>query len=841
MTEQFNGWFKDALRWTGAAVTGGASLAVDKETREDVAHAFKRIGEELEEAFDGPWEAFVKVIEKNIKAFQPPFSVQKVLMAVKAIALGGGSVLADGGVAALSDFIFSKVMPHARTMGEAYGGCVGEGRGQVTDKVEAAVRKKTDNKVVLRIVREVTEIVYDILTGYPPCMCEEGCISPLSRGLKDAGGIPGIIGTVLWYVWPIMQGRPSKDIKLPPEAAAYAPCLYWYGNQGEFLLNLQLGKSSTSAIQKLMEYMSEDTGKNMAEGMPKSFAAYRMYLVDLVARGYKGPEAMGGTTRTARYYFEHPDEARKVLDDSNIIERQIAKVTSAIDKYVGWLDKAYAVGKVAYDLYESKGDGKFDFDSINVADAMNLAKNFLGDKARNLIEEPLDKYTRELAEKLDMGAVVEGYAKATKAVKTATKAVKAAKAAKTKIEKAAAFRATLPKAPTLNPRSLATVANLSNILKAGNIAGLNELERVGALNGFGATKGQAFVGEWQVAQIGLEARQRWNHMIFLWANATDAERQKMRLSEGANEQLWARTGVNYNGQHGPTCGEGSKSWYHYLTTDKRAMDAVYNIRFPSLYVDWLASAKAAIDKATGLTRKALREGAAGVVSNPSGWKFVIPETLVPSPKDIGYPIGQPRQPGIACTPAQYVLWVDDLLSLYDPRRWKKTYDDAFYAWTHTLGDEIHEYWRKEQSSASSPPVVYRKPVVALLGTQTIKIEGRSLPFVQAKFTGGFMTPKNLWAIAFDTAGIKSLYTRGGLDFVGTAAWQRGMEIATEVGQTVLKVAAETHATTVAVTAESVVASELADSGKVPIANWAWWLAAGVTIAGVGAIAYSKRR
>jgi hypothetical protein len=136
-------------------------------------------------------------------------------------------------------------------------------------------------------------------------------------------------------------------------------------------------------------------------------------------------------------------------------------------------------------------------------------------------------------------------------------------------------------------------------------------------------------------------------------------------------------------------------------------------------------------------------------------------------------------------------------------------------------------------------VVYRKPLVSMLGTEMITVNGRSIPLVKTKFTGGFMTPKNLWAIVFDTAGIKSLYTRGGLDFVGTALWQKGMEIAAEVGKTVLAAAAETHATTVAVTAENIVASELAT--KTPVPNWTWWLAAGVVAAGVGTIAYSKRR
>lgn len=850
MTEQFNGWFKD--HWknvTAAVLTGGASIAADKELREDVGEVFKRVGRELEDAFDGPWEAFENVIRKNIKAFQPPFSVSKVLMAVKAIALGGGSVLADGGLAALNEFIFSKLAPYMRQIADAMGGCIGEGRDVVTRNVEHELRDHTHNKVFARILKEIVGAVYDIVTGYPPCTCEEGCISPVSKGLKDAGGVPGLIGTILWYLWPIMQGRPSKDVPMPKWSAGASPCLYWYGNNGMFLVNAQLGESTTKALGKVMKYIDSDTGKNFVEGMPKSFDAYRPYLVDLVARGYDGPTVMGGTGRNARWYFNHPDEARKVISDSNLIERQIHKVTEAIDKYVGWLDEAYKIGKVAFDLYESWGADTFDFSSIDANDVMRMAKNFLGKDARNLVEAPMKRYAREIAEKLDMGEVVGAYAKLYDAAKKVQDV-------RRKKKRAAELPKLLPGATAqgaaaIKNRIATTPSVLANVLKSGNIAGLNELEDRGALNSFGVSTGQAFMGEWQAAQIGLEARQRWNHMVFLWANMTDAERSAMRLDTARNERMWGDTGINYNGSAGPLCGPGDKSWYHLLTTDKRAKDAVYNIQFPHLFVEWLATAEAALRSASHETRERWRKGEHGDIPNPGKWSFRIPQNLIPSPKDVGFPTTASRAAGIDVWPEQYILWINDMLNVYDPNRWRKAGEEMLGRWG-IAGSTEAKKWLNDPPSATNPPVVLRKVLVDEINTTTNTIKLPGIPFKGGQLGGqvfemvlptvtyDYVTYKALWAGIFNAAKIAPGFNLAKLSSTAKlASWALDSPIS-KISQEVLAAAKGSTEKVATIVAEKEVAAVVAAAQKSP-SNWAWWAAAGIIVAGgLGAIAYSKR-
>lgn len=686
-----------------------------KDAATDVGHAFAEFGRALGDAFDGPWDAFEATVVKSIKSFKVN-SVQDALSVIKTVATGGAAPLADGGVAALNDFVFSKLMPYARYIAEGFGGCIGTGRSYVGEHVEQYLKDRGANAAVARLGKEFALANYDLITGYPPCMCEEGCISNVSKGLKEAGGIPGIIGMILWYLWPIMQGRPSKDIKIDMPGAS--PCLYWYATGGQFLLNAQLGESGTKAVGSVLKYVNEDAGKKFADGMPQSFSAYEKYLVDLVARGYNGPEAMGGKGRNARYYFERPAEAAKVIADSQLISNLVDKVA----KYVSWISTAVEVGGKVYDLYESQGSGDFDPASIDAADVMALAGRFV-DKGRNLVESAADKYARELKDKLDLGGIADAYAQLF--------------AAKKKLEKAAkqkrAFRESVPK---ISQNVLA--ANAQHMLKAGSIvklAGLN----------FGAVDAQAVMSEWQPAQIGLAARQRWNHMVWAWAHMTEAERAKLaNLDEGTNEQTWASTGINYNGQHGAACGIGEKSWYHLLTTDKRALQAIYNFNLPGYYVEWLRGALQVVDAANPAIRAQMRAGTTGLVPNPARWVFKIPEVLVPSPRDV-----TAQAKGWSATPEQYALWVNDLRDLYDPRRWKASYERAHELWTHGLLGSP-ESWRKDTpSGASNPPLMWRAPVLGELAKVTVTLNGKTMPLVSAKVTGGYLTYKSFWSLVMD--------------------------------------------------------------------------------------------
>jgi hypothetical protein len=785
----------------------------------------KDIFKALGDTFEGPWDTFEDTVKRSIKSFKVN-SVSDALSVVKTIATGGAAPLADGGIAALNDFVFSKLAENARYIAEAFGGCIADKRATIGDTVERHLRDKHDwSAPMARLAREFVVANYDLITGYPECMCEQACIENVSKGLKDAGGIPGIIGIILWYIWPIMQGRPSKDIKLPPSAMAISPCLYWYGSGGQLLANAQLGESTTKAIAKGLKYINEDAGKKMEGGLPAAFNAYRPYLVDLVARGYEGPEAMGGTARRARFYFDHPDQAKIVIDASNILERQIAKVTEFTDKYLGWLDEAYAVGKVAYDLYQSQGDGSFDFDSIDAADLQRIAGHFL-EKGRSLAESTADRYVRELRDKLELGEIADAYASARKAVRQAKKAKQDFKRITGKFK-----ASSIPSSPSMKATQRATAAYASNVasnfLKSGNVAGLN-------MAGFGATmtKGQAFMAEWQPAQIGLEARQRWNNMIFAWANMTDAERAKWgNLDSGTNEELWATKGINYNGQKDPVCGKGRKSWFDLLTNDKRAQVAIYNLQLPSAYVTWLAASLELVKSLDSAKRAALRTGKVRVLGNPAGWKFVIPASLVPSFRDIGYPLGAKLPPGIPCTAEQYVLWFDDLQSIYDPRRLKATYETALYARTHGLPG-VQEAWRNTTPSAVNPPVAWRAHTLDKLKTTSVVVKGVKVPLFTGKVTGGYLTLPQLWAFIFDMAKVPTLAEVN----VNPAALAASTALAGQVAQTTIAAALEAAKPKIVEEAEAELSTG-ADSSSSSV--WPWLLGAGALIAGVAI--YRKTR
>jgi hypothetical protein len=456
--------------------------------------------------------------------------------------------------------------------------------------------------------------------------------------------------------------------------------------------------------------------------MPRSFEAYRPYLVDLVARGYNGPEAMGGTGRRAKWYFDHPGEAAAIVSSSKVIDRQIAKVTQVVDKYLGWIMTAAEVGKVVYDLYQSQGSGDFDPSSIDAADVQRLLGRF-AEKGHDLVESSTSRYAKALTEKLDLGDVAQAYSTLAKGVA----AVKQAAAQKKRITKIA-----VP-GPTK-----AQLSTASSILKAGGVV------KLAGLNGFGVTTGQAFLTEWQPAQIGLEARQRWNHMVYAWAHMTDAEKARFRLDEGTNEQTWVATGVNYNGSLNPPCGPGVGSWYKLLTTDKRALQAIYNVNLPTYYADWLAGALGVVDQANAATHKVFRSGSTGFLPNPFKWSFTIPGTLIPSPRDVGW---NTRSEGYSATPEQYVMWFNELRNLYDPRRWKAAFDTAYTLWTHGT-DGSPSSWRKDTvNGAKNPPIAWRAPLFKALTKSGVKVTGSPT---------GYLTRKSFWAMVMDAGGIRTM-------------------------------------------------------------------------------------
>jgi hypothetical protein len=539
----------------------------------------------------------------------------------------------------------------------------------------------------------------------------------------------------------------------------------------------------------------------------------------MVARGYPGPVAMGGKERNARWYFLHPEEAAAVVSASNIIERQVGKVTNFIDKYLSWLDEAYAVGKIAYDLYQSKGDGNFDISSIDARDVQELFGRFI-DKGRVLVESQAAKYARELKEKLDMGGVAQAYAEVIK--------VKKQVAAKQKKEK---FLKSVPK------------LNQAAVTAAGNILTRGGIVRLAGLNyspSFGKVDVQAFLGEWQPAEIGLRARQRWNNIVFAWANMTTAERNKIYLNEDDNWQTWSSKGINWNGQESVPCGDGRRSWVDVLTKDPDALAAIYNIQLPSLYVSWLVDALARVERASNADKINMRRGSnkrgLGATStsslpNPYNWSFRIPETLVPSLRDIS---GKGR--GWPATPEQYALWVADQRDIYDPRRWEAAFNEAKNDWEYGLRGST-DSWRKDASTgAGNPPLVWKAPVLAELQKSELSFKGVSIPVFGTGASGGYMTYKSFWSAVMDAAGVASKIEGLGLNKLsiqnaGNYALGLGargsippisgavLNAAGRAALNVARIAAEEPEPTLAVGGEGVVSSSVL-----------WWVLGGIGVA-----------
>ena len=161
--------------------------------------------------------------------FQDPKSIFRFCAAVFT---GGGSVIheaAQTGIKITEAVIEATLMMEliekaaveiAEAMGEGYG----EMYNRVMDRLERKLEKKIDNKVFRKIIYEFVKVNWDLLYGYPPCVCEQGCISIVADTLADNGN-PYVkaIGKVLQFLWPILQGRGC----FPQGQSTYCPTQSW--------------------------------------------------------------------------------------------------------------------------------------------------------------------------------------------------------------------------------------------------------------------------------------------------------------------------------------------------------------------------------------------------------------------------------------------------------------------------------------------------------------------------------------------------------------------------------------------------------------------------------------
>jgi hypothetical protein len=777
----------DDLKSVGAAVvTGGASLAVDEHGRDMAKDAGRAIGS----AFEQGWDSFEASIKQQLKSLHVN-SVKDGLWLLKSIATGGAAPLADAGVAALNDFLFSKLTPYARDIAEAIGKFFGDGH-QAVSNMAKSVQHYLDGKgwppVLTRLIYEFLTVNGDLLMGYPQCVCEQGCIGIVSKQLKDSGGIPGIIGNILWYLWPIVQGRPSEDVKV--NYPWTAPCMFYYAHGGQLLINAKMDPGTQKILGQIIGEASSEQGKNFAAGMPQSYEAYKKYLIDEVARGEKGPEAMGGRQRTAKWYFEHPDVAAQVLSNAGFLERTIDRVR----KYVGWIDTALEIGKGIYDVYQAAQSFEgMDLQALDFDAVMELAGRFV-DKARGteLGLSTVDRYAKRLESSIGVKEIADAYRQVAQVAKQKAQTKK--------------FKASVPRIN--QPAAQAAVKSATTAITASKLFSVTS-----SLRGFGAIGAydtQDFLAEWQPAEIGLAARERWNTMAYAWCSMTEAERAAMRLDgkDGKkNQQVWASTGVDY------------ARWHEHLSNSKEVEQLNYNLNLPLYYADWLGQALAMVKLATPITTQAWRAGTSlPPIANVGKWQFVIPDTLFPSPRDIGWPLHKPRAAGVSATPEQYALWLSDLLDIYDPRRWKGAYERAKARWnmsTKTVQDRM----LKDTPSGPGNPAVSLTPV--LRRTVDVKAKLRGVAVSLPVFIPQRLTSTSFWAtvmVATGQTGYMQVAPTVPAGFVSSL-------------NNIMTVVAESVATIRDQTSKRVADANLHDptvgAGGSTSSNWGWWVAGGV--------------
>jgi hypothetical protein len=93
------------------------------------------------------------------------------------------------------------------------------------------------------------------------------------------------------------------------------------------------------------------------------------------------------------------------------------------------------------------------------------------------------------------------------------------------------------------------------------------------------------------------------------------------------------------------------------------------------------------------------------------------------------------------------MWFNELRNLYDPRRWKATFDTHYTLWTHGT-DGSPSSWRKDTvNGAKNPPIAWRAPLFNALTKAGVRVTGSPT---------GYLTSKSFWAMVMDAGGIRTM-------------------------------------------------------------------------------------
>jgi hypothetical protein len=532
------GWWTKLKRSKGARIvtgiaTGGASEIVIRV--DDLGNYGARFSDAAQEGAN----AFSRIVLRELKELKPD-SFADALNIVKILATGGASWGIDKAEGAFYDLLSRWIAPHLQELGKRMGHAYANGEQAVVSAAASAfdgIDNKKFRETMQLIARNVAREGYHLVFGYPPCVCERGCIKPVADALaKNGNPYVKIVGQVLKIVYPIVQGT-VNDV---PKFAHISQALYMYAGSKSasgipLLPKAKFDKKALKVVKRIVDEMGK--GKEFLSGMPTSHELYQRYLVDIVARGYRGPVVMGVTNGyDARYYFENPDQALKVIKSAD----KIGDVTKVVGKYLEYvaaaeelIQNAKEFKSKSFDMYEAVKNKDFDFDpkmikeyaDKGVGAAVDEAEKRLKD-ADTFLDAATDKSMRALKNRMTAGRSYRGVLRGINAFKEAKQDVAAARS---KFRSGSFFR--------LGSSSMRSKLRSSVALALKNQSGVS---------GLGTTTPEEFMGEWMVAEMGLEARAKWNALAEQWLGLTAAQQDSWKSESKNSVPRWQKDATEWD-------------------------------------------------------------------------------------------------------------------------------------------------------------------------------------------------------------------------------------------------------------------------------------------------------
>lgn len=620
-----SGWWTDLKRWV-------------KRTASDAWDTFT---DTMKDAWDnlGDWDSFKDWADN-----------------VQFILTSGGSSLGKGAAAAAEEALTATIGPFLHDLGVVIGKAYGDSKNTVMRRARNWMKEQTGSKMAGEIAAETAGTVYDLSLGYPPCLCEEACIKPVADGLKKAGGVPAIIGNVLAAVYPVVQLTQAPQV---------APALGYYAGGGVLLPNAKI--SDTKIVGDILNVISDEMDRKI--GMPRSFELYRPWLVDLVARGSRGPATMTDQDRYARYYFERPEQAVAIIAEADKIGDPISglfEILGKIDRYVDMALQAYKVGKGMVDTYRS----------INI--------DSLGQSLTAAVRETI---TAENMEKLGGWALSKGESFAKRQLHKQVRIAIQELGLQPYLDK-------LELAAKYSGRYLPPMGD-------GNISG----------------PATSFLTQWMPASIGLQARAKYALMVQLWASMNETERDRWKHPPGGEAALWKRYATDF------------PAWHKKLSNDPKVAEYVFQLSAPRKYKIMAKAGDNAWERLNDSVRAAMRRGGYPTLFfvNFSGRLRIPKKPKAPNVLDTGWPLGHERPKGWDATPSQYYAWRQDMLDIIIPARFKVAFKHYEAVWK-AMPAEFRRAWLKDTPDGpKNPPLVLepkflsdilaRLPELRVTGTQ----------------------------------------------------------------------------------------------------------------------------